>query len=476
MEDYLQKIGRAGRMEFKENGGESYIFPATLEEFKHAEQLVKREVPFLSVTTATSKAGTEYFQDGGPFHQLLLVSVVSHLSQKKVLVSFQELVDIARSTFWFEMCSHDAAASGSAEDLLTEHVKEALLEMKDRKLIHIALSSRHGAPTVTGTVTAAEKETAADPASRVQENWVRVVGKLEDRPEYWRIKATLLGKATAKSGLPIQAATQLWEWLEKGISIFSFIGRFALVVPVFTTVDLRFPSPSPWDEKWNNTWSHIQSGYKKLGEEDQLAMQNLGYDENTVDAINNNFQHRNNGTILKRYRRIQSVLILIDIWRQVGTTEMCRRWHNLNQSKLDDFRLEAVKMCVKVRRFCQALNLSEAAGLFDKSLQKLLMSKKGAKQQTSSYPEMGMEHVYRKALKSAGLVTPEQIARVSVQAIAAALEQNLPDTIVGDLSRANEIRQKICRHLQRLSVHIEQDSESESDAYDSDIDSDIDID
>ena len=90
-----------------------------------------------------------------------------------------------------------------------------------------------------------------------------------------------------------------------------------------------------------------------------------------------------------------------------------------------------------------------------------------------------MEHVYRKALKSAGLVTPKQIASSNARAIATALEQNIPNAIAMGLTRtklelrAEEIQQKARRHLKRMSVRVEQQSsDSESDSDESDVDFD----
>ena len=91
LEDYLQKIGRAGRLEFKENGGESYIFASSEKEFKHAKSLLLREVEPASVTGAQSEAASSYFKDSGAFHRFLLVNVVSHLTQQKAFLSFHQL-------------------------------------------------------------------------------------------------------------------------------------------------------------------------------------------------------------------------------------------------------------------------------------------------------------------------------------------------------------------------------------------------
>ena len=105
------------------------------------------------------------------------------------------------------------------------------------------------------------------------------------------------------------------------------------------------------------------------------CLQNFGYNINTVDAILN-FHHRGNEVMLEKYKRIQGVFILIDIRHQLDASLICRHWHDMNQSKLDDFRREAMRMCTKVKRFCETVNRIEAAALFDKSFLESLQQKR----------------------------------------------------------------------------------------------------
>ena len=472
MEDYLQKIGRAGRMEFKENGGESYVLVKSKTECEHAEKLVLRKVEPQPVTSVT---GTEnvYLCDGGPFHRFLIVSLVSILKLRKRPAWFGELLKNVQSTFWHEMFYAEFAKNEhpsldsvllDAKHAIAENFESALMKLRALKMVQFgyAQSLEH-------------KRTLQMDHSKALRNWARLADKLRNQPHNWQLRPTRLALAVARSALPIKSSIELSDWLNNGVSVFSIVGRLALIVPVYTTVGLTWPSPGPYGKKCLRTWHQIQLSYEKLSDEDQLAMQNLGYNVLVVDSILDFQRHSNH--VLEMYRRIQCVLILIDLMHKLEPNIICRRWQNVDHCKLDDFRREAIKMCVKVRKFCKELNLSECASLFNRSLQKRLQLGQRKDQKNGSVEAMDMEFAFRNALRLDGFATPESLAKAQVKDIAIALERRLPDNLTRSFtnsqmeSRAEEIRNKARRHLKRLSIHALQDSSSECDE-----ESDLDLD
>ena len=195
------------RLEFKENGGESYIFASSEKKFKHAKSLLLREVEPVSVTSAQSEAACNYFKNGGSFHRFLLVNVVSHLTQQRAFLSFNQLLKAAESTFWFALLSATTQSTAeSSLNILTERVRQSILKMRDLRLIVIIDSTCQS--TISPTIV--EKKPCF--SSRALMNWAHLFRNLTSRPKTWQMKPTLLAKAIAKSGLPIIPAIKLCKW------------------------------------------------------------------------------------------------------------------------------------------------------------------------------------------------------------------------------------------------------------------------
>ena len=101
---YLQKIGRAGRLEFDITNPTSYLVVDDDVQYQHAKKLILRQVDFETFTSPEDPkltSGGKYFSEGGAFDRMLLCWIVA--SKEKRGVQMNNLVDLVKQTYWYHL-------------------------------------------------------------------------------------------------------------------------------------------------------------------------------------------------------------------------------------------------------------------------------------------------------------------------------------------------------------------------------------
>ena len=510
-QEYLQKIGRAGRLEFNIDHPTSYLIVEDSDkdyqvQRRHAEKLIRRQIDFESFTAADDeklKQSDHYLAKGGAFNRMLLCWIVA---SKDKNIRMDNLVNLVKKTFYHHLLGvvHKKERS--------KRVKRKLEECNDEKkknengdekkknengdekktIGNDAIKNENGDEkavhdVVVKNIWQAILFLGAEPNLGDNNKLVHIhCSKLKSKshfhgdvfkdytPRSWSLRATPLGRAVILSSLSIFESIKLFGWFStKKFSMLSMLPLLACVVPVYSKKKLKkWPRFGQFSEPNNNLWTTMNNQVIKLNAVDRKALARLGYEQVRVEALLR-YQARV-GTLeeLQKYERVLNTLILYDAIndRKQKRSRIWERW-DWTEQNLNKAQRESVKMCGRVRTFCKETNFTCAHMLFGKAFKNKLRVPED--QEYRILKTIDISHQDAKYLQSEGYCTPNEIASANMKQIIAALVsgdlKNGGANLVNedDVSqRAKQCQEKAQRHLRRLNGALEDDEEEEDEEED----------
>ncbi len=503
LHDYLQRIGRAGRIEYLQDAsrqyGESYIVVDTESGRAHAERLLKRDLAAVECTPASHSS----YMCQENMDRVLL----GRLALKEEWTPFADIEAFFRHSFWYHMFCHAMRQEQPPPNARQQQrayrmrvyvpLAQAIERLCTQNLVTY-VCDRSPAARQWQTRLRQHKRHLCDGQlvpvrlnDRGMPQWVNDRNQPRDadcllRAERMVLLRTPLGAAIALSGLPIDKGLELYaQACTRSNSLFSSMSRYNLIIPAYTGLGLLKDPSKRGTKAVRSTWEMLNDRARRLsqrtdlaGKYDWQAMQSLGYQADHVDAIlNSNRTCRE--AVLRRYSRFRNLLLIYDI---VNHNQRKLEAWGISPSGLEDFHREAVKCCLKTRKFFQALNMPHLASLFGKNLQRKLQPSMDRKVAQIS-KGCNLRYDEATALRNAGLGTPADLAQADLDHVVSVLggggggggggpaaeaeAKESEASAVRLRRRAKEIVGKARRHILRMKTSsrnvkaVEEDSESD---------------